>query len=237
MTDISRIFPTRLNFPVAGATMMIEVDSSNPSWSPSSIGRWGKTEKVTNGVKVTVYANDTSQLRSTSVTIVSGDDMDDTEEVPIYQSCEFNAENLILPQKQISTTGCLLTCAAMCICQTQEQLDEDGFSLDEVENWNKLMKTYGYNVKTYDNHSLEQVYEILKQGYPVISYINNSNDLHLKHCVTIYKYSGTSKDGKNLNASDFMCVDPKYNNKCPLNKALNYTGIYTVYVCRQNTCS
>ncbi len=36
MTDIDRIFPTRLNFPVAGATIMIEVDARRPGWSYST---------------------------------------------------------------------------------------------------------------------------------------------------------------------------------------------------------
>lgn len=36
MTDIDRIFPTRLNFPVAGATMKVEVDATHSGWYHSN---------------------------------------------------------------------------------------------------------------------------------------------------------------------------------------------------------
>lgn len=236
MTDIDRIFPTRLNFPVAKTAMMIEVDAIRPGWSASSAGRWCTVNQYSDSVKVTANANTTSQPRSAVMGIVSGDDMDDVEEITIEQSCKFNARNLILPQKQEDDDGCAVTCVAMCVCQTQKQLQKDGFSISEVESWENLAKKYGYTFEMDWNPTFKKVYDFLKDGYPVIVQVNVGSTSVKPHWVTVYQYTGTSTNGDDVIASDFMCVDPKYGDERRLNTAVNYSKMGRIVVYKQKVC-
>lgn len=239
MTDINRIFPTRLNFPVAGATMMIEVDAERPGWGYSNAGSWCTVKKYTDNVKVTSSANSTSKTRSTSMLIISGDDMDDVEDITIEQSCKFNTRNLILPQKQESRTGCAVTCVAMCVCQTQKQFQIDKFSIDYVESWANFASKYGYTYENIAGPSLQKVYNLLKEGYPVIVHINDGSNGATQHWVTVYQYTGTSTNGSNLNVSDFMCADPYYGDTRRLDEAMNFnknSPVNSIRVYKQKVC-
>lgn len=227
MTDIDRIFPTRLNFPVAETAMKIEVDAIRQGWGASNAGSWCTVKQFSDYVKVTAKANTTSQPRSASMIIMSGDDMDDVEDITIEQSCKFNASNLILPQKQENSTGCAVTCVAMCVCQTLKQFQKDGFSISYVYDWGKIAATYGYTYEEIKNSPLENVYNFLKEGYPVIVYSNDGNNGKTEHWVTVYQYTGTSTSGSNVKASDFMCVDPWLGNKCRLDQSTNFNNDLT----------
>lgn len=240
MTDIDKIFPTRLNFPVARATMMIEVDARRPGWDHSNTGcNWCTAKQYTNNVKVTASANNTSKARSTSMIIISGDDMDDVEDITIEQSCKFNALNLILPQKQEDPTGCAVTCVAMCICQTQAQLKKDGFAINYVESWYNLAETYGYTWTELSSPSLKKVYDLLKEGYPVIVQVRADGGSINPHWVTVYQYTGNSTTGNNLNVADFMCADPYYGDLRKFNTAANFNSshpINRIVVYKQKVC-
>lgn len=236
MTDIDRIFPTRLNFPVAGATMKVEVDATHSGWYHSNASSWCPVKQYSNCVTVTASENTTKKLRSTSMAIISGDDMDDTEDISINQSCKFNAENLIMVQKQPTDIACAATCIAMCVCQEIEQFKKDGLSIGFISNWYAYAEQYGYTLKNYPERSLKKVYDLLKQGYPVISYINDGKNGKSEHCVVICHYTGTSENGENLNESDFLCADPWYGDIRKLNTAMNFNKITSTYVYEQNVC-
>lgn len=239
MTDIRSIFPTRLNFPVAGATMMIEVDAIRPGWGHSNSASWCPVKQYSNNVKVTASANNTSKPRSTSMIIISGDDMDDVEDISIEQSCKFNASNLILPQKQESDSGCAVTCVAICVCQTQKQFQKDGFSISYVESWADFATTYGYTYENISGPSLEKVYNLLKEGYPVIVQVNAGSNTVLPHWVTVYQYTGTSTNGSNLNVADFMCADPWYGDTRRFDTAANFnknSPVNSIRVYKQKVC-
>lgn len=147
--------------------------------------------------------------------------MDDLEEIVVEQSCKFNAENLILLQKQEDPIGCAATCAAMCVYQTQAQFKKDGVSI-QIADWDKIANMYGYYYVRNDNPSLKTVYDSLKEGYPILVQVNDGTHGSKPHWVTVYKYTGTSTNGSNLNAADFMCADPNYGDKRRLNMATNF---------------
>ncbi len=170
---------------------------------------------------MTASANSTSHPRSDSMDIISGDDMDDVQEITIEQSCKFNARNLILPQKQEHSTGCTATCAAMCVCQTQKQFLKDGIPINSAE-WGIIANKYGYTYQKISDPSLQKVYDLLKEGYPVIVEVNHDPE-HLKsHWVTVYQYTGTKMNVNKSDASDFMCLDPWTGESCKLDNSLHF---------------
>lgn len=165
--------------------------------------------------------------------------MDDVEDITIEQSCKFNASNLILVQEQIHKTGCALTCVAMCVCQTQSQLQKDGFSLNTVDNWENIAEKYGYTYNELSSPSLTNVYDLLKSGYPAIVQVNDGSNGKTPHWVTVYQYTGTSINGNSLSLNDFMCADPYTGTTCRLNNATNInlqSPVNRVVVYKQKVC-
>ncbi len=241
MTDINRIFPTRLNFSLAGATMMIEVDATKPGWGISNTGcNWCTANQYSDNVEVTAESNSTSHTRSTSMIIISADDMDDVEEITIEQSCKFNASNIVLiPQHQEHVTGCAVTCVAMCVCQTQTQFKKDGFAIDYVENWDNFATKYGYTHNGNIEPSLKSVYNLLKEGYPAVVKINDGSNGKTQHWVTIYRYTGESTDGSDLDFADFVCADPYHGDTRTLDTAMNFNPnrpASEIHVYKQKVC-
>lgn len=238
MTDIDRIFPTRLNFPVAGATIKIEVDATKPGWGHSNADAWCAIDQYSDNVRATASANNTSNPRSTSMIIISGDDMDDVEDITIEQSCKFNALNLILPQKQEDSEGCAATCSAMCVCQTQSQFLKDGLSIDSAQ-WDKVAEKYGYTYEIDWYPTLKKVYNFLKEGYPVIVQVRAEGGSISPHWVTVYQYTGNSTTGDSLNVADFMCADPFNGDLRRLNTAANFnpsSPTNRIVVYKQKVC-
>jgi len=222
MTDIISISKTRINFPPEQGSTYIILEIDHPGWNFSNTGtNWCKvTKRDETHLLVTVNANTTSKSRKTSFLIISNDDMDDTEEIIVAQSASFDAETLILPNKQKDPIGCAVACAAMCVCQTQEQLVKDGFPLNDAW-WDLIATKYGYNYMVYEIPSLKLVYDTLKDGYPIIVQVNVGIK---EHWVTVYQYTGSSTNGQNLNVSDFMCIDPNTGKPCKFNQSVNFNA-------------
>ena len=125
--------------------------------------------------------------------------------------------------QQITNTSCAATCAAMCVKRKPETLQNDGFDLGWAD-WGGIASKYGYSTNGWQNAGLSDVLAVLKEGYPVIVKVNETNP----HWVVITKYSGSSTP----TASGFTCADPWTGKSVTLTSATNYSSVTKMVVFR-----
>jgi hypothetical protein len=125
--------------------------------------------------------------------------------------------------KQITPTGCAVTCAAMCVRQSPETLRADGFNINVVENWNAIAQRYGYEKFIDGRNSLSGILDILIGGFPAIAKIHDGSGGVSQHWVVITGYTGNTDQ---LSASQFTCADPFTGTFRKLSDT-SYSGIYS----------
>ncbi len=87
MTDIRSIVPTDIHFPAEKDYALVRVDAERPGWTVSGSGtHWCYIDHLDDStVMVRVLENKSDKARETSVYIISGDDMDDSQEIKVTQ--------------------------------------------------------------------------------------------------------------------------------------------------------
>ena len=216
--------PASLSFGRGAASKEVTVSCTDTTWTVGGGSSWCTITKVSNTkVRVSVTANSGTK-RNISVVCHNG-----TKVASIFVEQEgeviYDRSGMIIVYKQITNNSCATTCAGMCVKKSPQTLKDAGFNLDWAD-WDGIAKKYGYTTEGVKIGSISDVFNVLKSGYPAISYINDGSNGKLQHWVVVTKYKG---DGLNMSASNFTCADPATGTTVALDKATNFNKI-TKYV-------
>ncbi len=149
----------------------------------------------------------------------------ETENASVMASTvSYDRSSMINIYQQPTNTSCAATCAAMCVKKTPQTLENDGFDLGNAD-WGGIASKYGYSTNGWEYADLSDVLAVLKEGYPVIVKINESNP----HWVVITKYSGSSTSPSKDN---FTCADPATGKSVKLTSAARWNAVTKMVVFR-----
>lgn len=230
--------PTSINFSTAAQKKNITVSCADSGWivsagSPS----WCTISKQSNTSAVISVTQNTGAKRSTGCTCVNGSKAATVFVTQEGATVTYNRQSMITLYKFYYSDSCAYTCAAMCVNQSPQTIYEDGIVngiptiTPGYAQWTKIGNMYNYTVSSDPPAvgTLQDVYNELKAGYPVITKINDTTNG--QHWVVVVKYTGT---GSNLIDSDFTCADPQTGQIVALDKATNYDGIYKYATYKKN---
>ena len=228
------LMPSSLNLKWEGASSAFTITGeSSTDWTCRSNCSWCRVSKTGNfTVGVTVERN-TGASRTATVTVVCNSG---TVSAKVYQRAyevTYDRLSMIKPYHQ-PPDECAATCAAMCVKISPQELENMGCNMANAD-WSCIARKSGYTIYPSGGvaaGTLQNAYDGLKSGYPVIVKVNNSDD----HWVVITGFSGNPS---NLLAENFTCVDPNTvdeslpaaSNTVQLNKCTNYNAVckYIIY--------
>ncbi|MCM1059783.1 MAG: C39 family peptidase [Eubacterium sp.] len=136
----------------------------------------------------------------------------------------YDRSSMITIYTQPTDTSCAATCAAMCVKKSPQTLQNEGFDLGWAD-WSGIASKYGYSTNGWESAGLSNVLAVLKEGYPVIVKVNESNP----HWVVVTKYSGSATSPS---ASNFTCADPSTGKSVKLSSATRYSSVTKMVVFR-----
>lgn len=215
--------PTSLTFENGDSDQYVTVSCADTTWVVGGGSSWCTITKLSNTrVKVSVTKNSGSK-RTMAVVCVNGPNV---ASISVTQkgadNVTYDRSSKINVYQQITDYSCAATCAAMCVKKSPQTLRNDGFNLDDA-NWSGIAAKYGYTATMTDPASLSNVLPILKQGYPVIVKVNDSNP----HWVVITKYTG---DGTDVSENNFTCADPATGTIRALTSAARWNAVCKMVV-------
>ena len=214
------VSPTSVMFSSSGGSKTISVSCQDTSWSAGGGSTWCTIEKTSSTTaKITVTSHRASKNsyvagRGMGVVCFNGSQ---TAWINVDQEDDayYDRSDKTTFYKQ-PAGACAFTCGAMCVHISPETL-QNKYGLDPyLANWAGIAKAGNMTATVDTNGNLRKVYDILKEGYPVIAHINSSQD----HWVVICTFRGVPSD---LNHGDFSCLDPnKTSTIIPLTSATRY---------------
>ncbi len=219
-----------LEFDSNAASEYVKVTCPDTTWTVGGGVSWCTITKVnTTTAKIRVTEN-TGSARATGVVCRNGSSYasilvkqaaPETPELPD----PIDLSDMITHYAQDAANNCAGICACMCVNDSPNNVRtkcKDSSVLCPA-NWTKIANTYGYEPSSDPPASgtIDDVYDVLKMGYPVITHFKGSST-RLEHWVVVTGYDG---DGTDMSPSNFTCDDPLKSNPVRLDEATNFSTV------------
>lgn len=225
--------PTALTFSSAAGTKGITVTCADSGWITSAGSpAWCSMRKGSNSTATISVTKNTGGKRTTGCNCVNGSKVATVFVTQEGETVTYDRSSMIKLLKQADgSLNCAVVCAAMCVKKTIAELEAAGLNTSFAE-WQEVGDAFGYSALpgSAEVGTINNVFNVLKAGYPVITKINEKVG-ELPHWVVVTKYVG---NGAQLLYSDFTCADPISGSFVQLDKATLFSGIYRYIYYKKN---